>query len=107
MPFQPRTDQFDWTDEREDTLRALWTEGIPAAEIGQRFGCSKNAVIGKARRLRLQFHPNTSLIKYADDELIAVRALRSQGIGRKEIERRYDFPTSFWDHAYYKRIGKL
>jgi GcrA cell cycle regulator len=39
-------------------LRDLWEEGVPTAEIGRRIGKSKNAVIGKARRLCLTARPS-------------------------------------------------
>ena len=42
-----------WTVEQIETLTALWAVGHSAAEIGRRMGISKNAVIGKAHRLRL------------------------------------------------------
>ena len=44
---------MDWTDQVIARLRALWDEGHSTAEIGERLGCSKNAVIGKAHRLEL------------------------------------------------------
>ena len=42
-----------WTEERLATLRAEWAGDASTAEIGRRMGISKNAVIGKARRLGL------------------------------------------------------
>jgi GcrA cell cycle regulator len=43
----------DWTPESIADLRAHWSSGLSTAEIGRRMGISKNAVIGKARRLGL------------------------------------------------------
>ena len=48
----------DWTTDAVATLRTLWAEGHPTAEIGRRLSVTKNAVIGKARRLRLPPRPN-------------------------------------------------
>jgi GcrA cell cycle regulator len=42
-----------WTPERLAMLRAEWATVASAAEIGRRMGISKNAVIGKARRMEL------------------------------------------------------
>jgi GcrA cell cycle regulator len=42
-----------WTEERLAMLRAEWATGDSTAEIGRRMGISKNAVIGKARRMEL------------------------------------------------------
>lgn len=44
----------DWTDERIETLRKLWAEGLTCSQIAARFGdVSRNAVIGKVHRLGL------------------------------------------------------
>jgi GcrA cell cycle regulator len=42
-----------WTPERLATLRAEWATGASTAEIGRRMGITKNAVVGKARRMEL------------------------------------------------------
>lgn len=40
-----------WTEERISELRRLWDEGVYAKDIGERMGCSKSAILGKASRL--------------------------------------------------------
>ncbi len=44
-----------WTEERVQTLRKLWTEGLSANQIAKQLACgfSRNAVIGKVHRLGL------------------------------------------------------
>lgn len=45
---------MSWTDERVELLRKMWGEGRTAAEIaGELGGITRNAVIGKAHRLKL------------------------------------------------------
>ncbi len=45
---------MSWTDERVSMLRQLWGEGKTAAEIAKILGgVTRNAVIGKAHRLKL------------------------------------------------------
>lgn len=45
---------MSWTDERVAVLRKLWSEGKTAAEIAKELGgVTRNAVIGKAHRLKL------------------------------------------------------
>lgn len=45
---------MSWTDERVSLLKQLWGEGKTAAEIAQELGgVTRNAVIGKAHRLKL------------------------------------------------------
>ncbi|WAP66985.1 GcrA family cell cycle regulator [Jiella pelagia] len=44
-----------WTDERVEMLRQLWTEGHSASQIAEKLGgVSRNAVIGKVHRLKLE-----------------------------------------------------
>jgi GcrA cell cycle regulator len=45
---------MSWTDERVDTLRKLWQEGLSASQIAAELGgVTRNAVIGKVHRLGL------------------------------------------------------
>ncbi len=45
---------MSWTDERVNLLKELWGEGKTAAEIAKLLGgVTRNAVIGKAHRLKL------------------------------------------------------
>jgi GcrA cell cycle regulator len=45
---------MSWTDDRVALLRKMWGEGKTAAEIARELGgVTRNAVIGKAHRLRL------------------------------------------------------
>lgn len=45
---------MSWTDDRVSTLKKLWGEGKTAAEIAKELGgVTRNAVIGKAHRLKL------------------------------------------------------
>ena len=42
-----------WLVEHTEQLRALWGRRLSAAEIGAVIGCSRHAIIGKARRIGL------------------------------------------------------
>lgn len=45
---------MNWTDERVELLKKLWSEGLSASQIAtQMGGVSRNAVIGKVHRLKL------------------------------------------------------
>jgi GcrA cell cycle regulator len=45
---------MSWTDERVETLKRLWTEGLSASQIAAELGSvTRNAVIGKVHRLGL------------------------------------------------------
>ena len=44
----------NWTEERVDRLKKLWSEGLSASQIAAQLGgVSRNAVIGKVHRLNL------------------------------------------------------
>jgi GcrA cell cycle regulator len=46
--------EMNWTDERVDLLKRLWSEGLSASQIAAQLGgVSRNAVIGKVHRLKL------------------------------------------------------
>ena len=48
-----------WTDARVETLRTLVTERLSAGQIGDRLGTTRNAIIGKCKRLGLAL-PNAT-----------------------------------------------
>ena len=47
-----------WPQEKDDLLRSLWARGDSGSEIGRIMGISKNAVVGRAHRLRLPARPS-------------------------------------------------
>jgi len=49
-----------WTDEKIETLKSLWGKGLTASQIATEIGdgISRNAVIGKAHRLKLSGRPS-------------------------------------------------
>ncbi len=49
---------MDWTQERITELTRFWNDGLSTAEIGKLLGITKNAVVGKAHRLRLASRPS-------------------------------------------------
>lgn len=64
---------MSWTDERVNLLKQLWGEGKTAAEIAKKLGegVTRNAVIGKAHRLKLSsrlspIQQNTKPVKTAE-----------------------------------------
>jgi GcrA cell cycle regulator len=44
---------FEWTPDHVKELTRLWATGLSASEIGRKLGITKNAVVGKVRRLDL------------------------------------------------------
>jgi GcrA cell cycle regulator len=66
---------IDWTAERTEKLEALWNEGIPASQIGRELGVSKNAVVGKAHRLKLPKRQSPIPSKSREAEIIKLDGL--------------------------------
>jgi len=52
---------MSWTDERVETLKKLWMEGLSASQIAGELGegVTRNAVIGKVHRLKLSARAKT------------------------------------------------
>lgn len=45
-----------WTPETEEQLRKLWSDkSLTGADIAQKFGCSRSAILGKVRRMKLSY----------------------------------------------------
>jgi len=64
-----------WTEDRVETLKKLWTEGLSASQIANRLGeVTRNAVIGKVHRLGLSGRATTSRIKSVRPRKRAARA---------------------------------
>lgn len=83
---------IDWDAAQIARLRTFWDEGHSAAEIGRRMGTTKNAIIGKARRLELPSRPSPIVFHpWNDDDRATVRrlwgTLSARNIGRR-IKRR-------------------
>src|SRR6187402_824779 len=54
MDKHGRVRVMSWTDERVETLKKLWQEGLSASQIAKQLGgVTRNAVIGKVHRLGL------------------------------------------------------
>jgi hypothetical protein len=55
--------RFGWTLSEDRTLAQMWARGLTAALIGERLGKSRDAILGRIRRLGLnrQSSASTSL----------------------------------------------
>ena len=55
IPRLPATSP--WTQERSQALATLWSEGLSLDKIGAKMGITRNAVCGRARRMKLPARP--------------------------------------------------
>ncbi len=83
---------FSWSHHARDLLRQYWSLGISTSEIADRLGhgCTKNAVIGKARREKLPIRcPQNSRTPEGREERARKRAENyAARQGRKMTRRR-------------------
>ena len=70
----PESDFWE-TPGRKEQLRQLWAEGLSMAAIGRRMGVSKNAVVGKARRMGLSGRPSPIIVTGAPRKRRSPRAM--------------------------------
>ena len=73
----PAVNPIEWNAEQVAELTQLWASGMSATEIARRMGITKNAVVGKARRLELPMRrmpqekaPPAPMLIAEDDERI-------------------------------------
>lgn len=76
----------DWTQKQIDTLIKLWTAGVSAAEIGEKIGMTRNAVIGKAHRLSLPEHALRPRLSNFDWKVV-LRAAQRRGLCCSQLAR--------------------
>ena len=46
-------EETSWTEKRLEKLKTLWDSGLSISQIGEQLGVTRNAVAGKAHRLKL------------------------------------------------------
>jgi GcrA cell cycle regulator len=79
-----------WTETRIKLLRAMWSEGeLSASEIARELGCTRNAVIGKANRLGLEWRDYAEFARrtMSDLDWNAVEEIRKAPRTRGSIAR--------------------
>ena len=69
-----RLGYFDWTAEKDAELTRHWEMGLSGTEIGALMGVSKNAVVGRARRINLPMRKASKAERNQRAELVARRA---------------------------------
>tara|TARA_B100000315_G_scaffold61414_2_gene55760 strand:+ start:688 stop:1050 length:363 start_codon:yes stop_codon:yes gene_type:complete len=67
---------FEWNAERVEELTKLWATGLSASEIGRKLGITKNAVVGKVRRLDLAMRRQPATPK-VDRKVITLDSLKA------------------------------
>ena len=78
-----------WTDERVDTLKKLWLDGLSASQIAKQLGgVTRNAVIGKVHRLGLSGRATPSQpTRTAYKAPRPPRPVVSHPVARRAVER--------------------
>tara|TARA_B110001454_G_C12651063_1_gene405425 strand:- start:200 stop:694 length:495 start_codon:yes stop_codon:yes gene_type:complete len=76
---------MSWTTERSEKLRELWKKGHTASQIAEMLGgATRNAVIGKAHRLKLEARMTSKKIAPKSTTGVnVVTEVKTQKMGRK------------------------
>ena len=81
-----------WTPKRVEILKEQWAHGAAARAIAIMVGGSRNAVIGKARRLSLPVHKAARLRPVGEKKRLARRPEAKPRLGRKRRARARSTP---------------
>ena len=66
---------MNWTDERVELLKKLWSEGLSASQIAAQLGSvTRNAVIGKVHRLKLSSRGRTTAAPARQKKTVTTQA---------------------------------
>jgi len=88
---------MNWTPEREEKLKQLWKKGHSGSEIANLLGdTTRNAVIGKAHRLKLQ---SRSVSKKILTKVDAEKSI-SPETGRQKLGRKARFKALLLDKNF-------
>lgn len=84
---------MEWTQEEDDALRQLASEGLSSQTIGKRIGRSKNSVVGHARRIGVPLlQPRcTELYPISPGQWRKIDDLLALGCGPSEIKERIGY----------------
>ena len=89
---------MSWTEEREQRLRKLWEKGYTASQIAEMLGggTTRNAVIGKAHRLKLAARATSKQYKSPKKQDAASNLNKQEGY----ISRRSRFKSLLLDKNF-------
>lgn len=91
-----------WTDARIKTTIDLWNTGQSAAEIASALGgVTRNAVIGKLHRLRLNGDMRIKRQAISDNQSLAICELREKGHDWADIAQRTQLPAGLAEGHYH------
>ena len=88
---------MSWTDERESKLKELWAKGHTASQIAEILGgTTRNAVIGKAHRLKLAGRASST----KQTKIVKKLAVSGENKDEKHISRRNRFRSLLLDKNF-------
>ncbi len=88
---------MNWTQEREEKLRELWKKGHTASQIARILGdTTRNAVIGKAHRLKLAARASSKGVKTTKKQVSENNEVRSE----KFVSRKARFKSLLLDKNF-------
>lgn len=98
------SNRFVFSERQLEKLRQDWADGLTAAVMAERIGCSKNAIIGKVHRLNLTSRASPIIEDaWAQDEIATVIRMKVEGRSNRECGEALGVST----HAVDRQVGKL
>ncbi len=90
---------MSWTEEREQKLRKLWEKGYTASQIAELLGdTTRNAVIGKAHRLKLAARATSKQSRIPKRQNITANSVPNKQEGY--ISRKSRFKSLLLDKSF-------
>ena len=88
---------MSWTQEREEKLKELWKKGHTASQIAEILGeTTRNAVIGKAHRLKLAARAPAKGVKAEKKQVLSNKEVKNE----KFISRKARFKSILLDKNF-------
>ncbi len=91
-PRRPNGEASPWTPAKVARLAELWSEGVSASVIAKELGCTRNAVIGKTTRLKIETPVPRGGPKTPHDKIspAVIRRIARRPIHTREPGRRWN-----------------
>ena len=76
-----------WTEEKVEKLKTMWADGCSGGAIAQALGTTRNAVISKVHRLKLENPPGTHLHAGPKGEASGMR--KKWGVSLRRLQKQW------------------
>lgn len=94
---------MEWTTERVERLKELWAEGLSASQVATQLGgCSRNAVIGKVHRMKLDLRGRSTATPARKKKPANQHMSPSQKVAAKQLNKERHVIPAFGGNIFYE-----